>query len=77
MVAEQTGGRVVDVERIITSDCDVLAPSAAARVITRKVVSKLRCSIIAGAANDTLDCPAVDGRVKSGADLPGPGSPTW
>lgn len=61
VVAEQTGGRVVDVERIITSDCDVLAPSAAARVITRKVVSKLRCSIIAGAANDTLDCPAVDG----------------
>ncbi|MDO5627381.1 MAG: Glu/Leu/Phe/Val dehydrogenase dimerization domain-containing protein [Mobilicoccus sp.] len=59
-LADEIGGRAVDVKKIITTDCQILAPCAVARVITRAIVPKLRCVLIAGAANDTLDVPSVD-----------------
>ncbi|AKT51066.1 Glu/Leu/Phe/Val dehydrogenase dimerization domain-containing protein [Arsenicicoccus sp. oral taxon 190] len=54
-VAEQCGGTVVGVEEVVTASCDVLAPAAVARVVTREVVPQLRCRVISGAANDVLD----------------------
>ncbi len=59
-VAAQVGGRAVDVEEIVTTECDVFAPSAVARVVTADVVPHLNCRLIAGAANDTLDSDDVD-----------------
>lgn len=59
-IAEETGGRVVDVKKIVTTQCDVFAPAALARVVTREIVPRMSCCLIAGAANDTLDRPAVD-----------------
>lgn len=56
-VAAECDGESVPVEEVLTAHCDVLAPAAVARVITRDVVPALRCRLIAGAANDTLDEP--------------------
>lgn len=59
-VAQDCGGSVVPVADVATAPCDVFAPSAVARVITRDVVPALRCRLIAGAANDTLDDPPCE-----------------
>lgn len=63
-VADRIGGRTVPVEKVVTTRCDIFAPSAVARVVTRKIVPKLSCCLIAGAANDTLDCAAVDADLR-------------
>lgn len=53
-VAAATGATVVAPDRILDSDCDVLAPCAGARLIDSDRARVLRCAIVAGAANDTL-----------------------
>ncbi len=40
---------------IFDKPCDILAPCAGARIITKQVVEKTGCSIICGSANDPLD----------------------
>lgn len=54
-LADRCGGATIPVDRVVTADCDVFAPCALARVVTRDVVPRLRARLIAGAANDTLD----------------------
>lgn len=58
-VAEEVGGSVVDPAQAPFVDCDVFAPCAVARVVTADSVADLRCRIVSGAANDTLDTPQV------------------
>ncbi len=57
-LAADVGGRVVAPEEIVAAACDVLAPCAVARVVGPGTVDRLRCRIIAGAANDVLSTPA-------------------
>lgn len=45
---------VVDPDEIVTSDCDIFAPCAMGAIINDKTISKLRCKIIAGGANNQL-----------------------
>lgn len=59
-VAAEIGGAAVPVADVATTECDVFAPSAVARVLTADVVPQLRCRLVAGAANDTLDTPDVE-----------------
>lgn len=59
-VAEECGGDTVAPGAVLSADCDVFAPSAVARVITREAVRSLRCRLVAGAANDTLDEPGCE-----------------
>ena len=57
-VAHAIGGAAVAAKDVLTTPCDVLAPCAVARVVggTAGVAPEaLRCRILAGAANDTLD----------------------
>lgn len=63
-VAQEVGGEALPVADILTAECDVLAPSAVARVITRALVPELRCRLVAGAANDTLDEPGCDAALR-------------
>lgn len=44
----------LDPNSIITSECDVLAPCALGAVINNETIEKLKCSIIAGGANNIL-----------------------
>ncbi len=53
-VADEVGGTVVAADAIVTAECDVFAPCAAARVIDQATLPRLRCRAIAGAANDLL-----------------------
>lgn len=53
-MVDQYGAKVVDPEEIITSDCDIFAPCALGAVINDKTVTKLKCKIIAGGANNQL-----------------------
>ncbi|HET9093473.1 MAG TPA: Glu/Leu/Phe/Val dehydrogenase dimerization domain-containing protein [Solirubrobacteraceae bacterium] len=53
-VAEETGGSTIPADGVIGAVCDVFAPCSVAKVITPETVDRLRCRMIAGAANDTL-----------------------
>ena len=63
-VAEAVGGQVVDPQAVLGAEVDVFAPCAVARVVSADNVADLRCRVIAGAANDTLDSPAVAGLLR-------------
>lgn len=47
----------LDPAKIISSDCDVLAPCALGSIINDQTVGSLKCKIIAGAANNQLAEP--------------------
>lgn len=54
-LAERLGGRVVAPDAVTTVECEVFAPCAVARVVNTATVGGLRCGVVAGAANDTLE----------------------
>jgi leucine dehydrogenase len=58
-VAAEVGGEVVDVATVAETECDVFAPCAVARVVDEHSVGRLRCRIVAGAANDVLASPEL------------------
>jgi leucine dehydrogenase len=53
-LAAELGATTIAADAVIDTPCDVLAPCSVAKVITPETVSRLRCRMIAGAANDTL-----------------------
>lgn len=64
-VAGETGGAVVPVDAVTTTECDVLAPCATARVVNDHTVDRLPCRIVAGAANDILAHRQLDARLAA------------
>ena len=56
-VARRYGARVVDPEAIYDEPCDVFAPCALGGVINDATVPRLRCRVVAGAANNQLAEP--------------------
>ncbi len=59
-VVDEFGVTSVSPNEILTVQCDVLAPCALGGVITATMSRRLRCRIIAGAANNMLDDPDED-----------------
>ena len=57
-VARAVGGRVVAPGEVSRTPCDVYAPCAVGGRLDRTTVDLLRCSIVAGAANNQLGEPA-------------------
>ena len=57
------GAKVVSLDEIFSVDCDVFAPCALGSALNSITVPKLRCKIVAGAANNQLAEP------QHGADL--------
>lgn len=53
-VARQVGGRVVPPEDAVGTSCDVFAPCAVGGILSEETVFRLRCRIVAGAANNQL-----------------------
>jgi leucine dehydrogenase len=53
-VAREVGAQVVETGQILEVECDMLAPCALGGALTDYVVAKLRCKVIAGAANNQL-----------------------
>jgi leucine dehydrogenase len=52
------GATVVEADRIYDVECDIFAPCALGAVINDQTVERLRCKIVAGAANNQLATPA-------------------
>ncbi len=57
---DEFGVTAASPEEIITAECDILAPCALGGVISANTARKLRCRIVAGAANNMLDDPDED-----------------
>jgi leucine dehydrogenase len=53
-VAEAVGGTAVGTDEIMRSPCDVLAPCATGGVLDADAIAALRCTVVAGAANNQL-----------------------
>lgn len=54
LAVEQLGARPVASEALLSTACDILAPCALGHVLTARTVSGLRCSAVAGAAENQL-----------------------
>lgn len=62
-VAGQTGARIVDSEEIYDLDMDIFSPCALGGILNDETIPKLKCDIIAGAANNQLDNEEVHGQM--------------
>lgn len=56
-LAEQFGGTAVPADEVISAECDVLAPCATGAVVNEETIPRMRCKIVAGAANNVLAEP--------------------
>jgi len=55
--ADAVGAGVVPAADAITTECDVLSPCATGGVLSAETIPRLRCRIVAGAANNQLETP--------------------
>jgi len=53
----ELGAEVVPIERIFEVDCDVIAPCALGSALNDETIPRLRCKVVAGAANNQLAEP--------------------
>lgn len=51
-IQEQLGAKAVDPADIYSQECDIFSPCAAGGVVNEETLPKLKCKIIAGAANN-------------------------
>jgi leucine dehydrogenase len=63
-IAEETGAELVDLDSVYDVECDVFAPCATGGVISEATVPRLRCRIVAGAANNQLAQPQDAARLR-------------
>ncbi|MBL1144380.1 MAG: Glu/Leu/Phe/Val dehydrogenase [Bacteroidetes bacterium] len=63
VVAKNYGANVVDGNSVYDVDMDIYAPCALGSTLNDETISKLNCSIIAGAANNQLKDEVVHGKM--------------
>lgn len=61
-VSEKYGAKVVGLDEIYDVDMDIYAPCALGATVNDETLSRLNCSIIAGAANNQLQVEKVHGQ---------------
>lgn len=59
LAVEQFGARPVANEALLATPCDILAPCGLGGVLNVKSVAQLRCSAVAGSANNQLASPEM------------------
>lgn len=59
LAVEQFGARPVANEALLATPCDILAPCGLGGVLNEKSVAQLRCSAVAGSANNQLASPEI------------------
>src|SRR5690606_25940086 len=57
LAVEQLGAHPVACEALLSTACDILAPCGLGGVLDARSVARLRCSAVAGAANNQLASP--------------------
>jgi leucine dehydrogenase len=66
-VADRTGGKVVPPDEDFDTPCDIFSPCATGAVLNEQTIPRLRCRIVAGAANNQLAAPEdADRLAKAG-----------
>ncbi len=53
-VCEEVGGKAVPLDAITSVECDVFAPCAVGGTVNIETIGKLKCKIVAGAANNQI-----------------------
>ncbi|MAQ19827.1 MAG: leucine dehydrogenase [Sandaracinus sp.] len=53
----ELGAEVVELEHVFATECDVFAPCALGSALDDRTIPRLRCAIVAGAANNQLAAP--------------------
>jgi leucine dehydrogenase len=62
-LARALGGSVVDLDAVCDTVCDVYAPCAIGATLNRESIARLKCQIVAGAANNQLREPSDAARL--------------
>lgn len=62
-VAKETGAKVVDPSTIYDIDMDIYAPCALGATINDQTIDRLKCKVIAGAANNQLQDEEKHGKI--------------
>ncbi|MBA2383616.1 MAG: Glu/Leu/Phe/Val dehydrogenase [Actinobacteria bacterium] len=70
--ARATGGVVVPAEAALETECDVYAPCALGATLNADSIPRLRCRIVAGAANNQLATPEDAERLQAAGILYAP-----
>ncbi len=63
-VAAETGAERVATDAIYDAEVDVFAPCALGAVLNSDTIPRLRCSVVAGGANNQLSEEAMDGALR-------------
>lgn len=63
-VAQATGCRTVPSDEVYDTECDILSPNALGGVLNENTIPRLRCRIVAGAANNQLATAADAERLR-------------
>lgn len=53
-LAEKIGAEIVEPDRILEADCDILAPCALGAVLSEASIPRLNCAAVVGSANNQL-----------------------
>lgn len=56
---QEFDAEIVDIDAILATSCDILAPCALGAAIDEASLPELRCAIVAGSANNQLATPAM------------------
>jgi leucine dehydrogenase len=68
-LADELGAKVVRVDDVIGTECDVFAPCATGGILSEDTIPRLRCRAIAGAANNQLASPEDGDRLRDAGIL--------
>jgi leucine dehydrogenase len=71
-VADRVGADIVDADVAFDVPCDVFSPCATGAVLNAKTIPRLRCRIVAGAANNQLATPEDADRLAAAGILYAP-----
>lgn len=63
--ARATGAETVPADRVLELECDVYAPCALGATLNAESIPKLRCRVVAGAANNQLGTPEDGERLRA------------
>lgn len=65
VVAARCGGAAIDPDAVYDTGCDVYAPSAVGATVNERTIPRLRCRVVAGAANNQLEAPEDADRLRA------------
>ena len=71
-IAERVGAAIVDPEEAFDTPCDLFSPCATGAVLNADTIPRLRCRVVAGAANNQLAAPVDADRLSAAGILYAP-----